>query len=85
MLSRRNSGAMSAPLAHTNGVNLKPPEHLRVAQRLEDGAFQRRRQVDLAARPVSKAEPDDMPGSVAGLDDVIIHGVHSNGAMRFSG
>jgi hypothetical protein len=44
------------------GVNLELTEDGGIAQRFEDGAAESRRQIDLAARPVAKAQPHDVAG-----------------------
>jgi len=54
-------------------MNLELPEYRGIAQRFEDGAAESRRQIDLAARPVAKAEPHDVAGHIARVDNVIVH------------
>src|SRR2546428_5101927 len=66
-------------------MNLKLPEDSGIAQRFEDGAAESRRQIDLATRPVAKAEPHHVAGHIARLDDMVIHDAHSSGATRLRG
>jgi hypothetical protein len=61
------------------------PKKRDVLQGLHDGASESRREIDLPRRPIAKPEPHGVPPDITGLDDVIRHGHHSNGAMRVSG
>jgi len=61
-------------------MDLELPEYSGIAQRLEDGAAESRRQIDLATRPVAEAEPHDVAGHIARFDNVIVHAFHSSGA-----
>ena len=54
-------------------MNLELPEYCRIVQRFEDGAAESRGQIDLAARPVAKAEPHDVAGHITRLYKVIVH------------
>jgi hypothetical protein len=66
-------------------MNLELTEYGGIAQRFKDGAAESRRQIDLAARAVAKAEPHDVAGHIACLENVIVHDPHSSGAMRRGG
>ena len=66
-------------------MNLELPEYDGIAQRFKDGPAESRRQIDPAARPVAKAQPHDVAGHVARLDNVIVRDPHSSGATRLRG
>jgi hypothetical protein len=61
------------------------PKKRDILQGLHDGPSERRRKIDLARRPISKAKPDGVPSDITSLEDVVRHCYHSNGAMRVSG
>jgi hypothetical protein len=66
-------------------MDLKLAEYEWISERFEYRPIEDGLQVDLAAGSVSEAEPDDVPSHVASLNDVIVHSVHSRGAIRFKG
>jgi hypothetical protein len=66
------------------GMNLKPPEDCRVAERFEYRSVELLLEVDLSRGVVAESQPDHIPADIPRFDDVVVHG-YSSGGMRSSG